>query len=158
MRQLLDVVHQAVELPLRIHLLLPSEGEAVQLFVVAQIAKHRFHRGKASAIADAAFWAVDAGFHFVGEGRCPIDLALEERHLPGLGLFRGAQATVALVARHAVLLHALEFDCGVTVVEAVLAVAVERLAHRADAGMRAGVKVEVLRTIDDGFFVCVLPG
>jgi hypothetical protein len=158
MRQLLDVVYQAVELPLRIHLLLPSEGEAVQLFVVAQVAEHRFHRGKASAIANAAFRTVDEGFHFVGEGRCPIDLALEERHLPGLGFFRGAQATVTLVARHAVLLRALKFDCGVTVVEAVLAVAVECLARRADAGMRVGVKVEVLGTIDGGFFVCVLPG
>ena len=38
--QLLDVVHQAVELPLRVDLASASQGEPVQLFVVAQIAEH----------------------------------------------------------------------------------------------------------------------
>lgn len=128
MRQFLDVVYQAVEFPLRIHLLLSSEGEAVQLFVVAQVAEYRLHRGKASAIANAAFRTVDADFHFVGEGRCPIDLALEERHLPGLGFFRGAQAAVALFARHTVLLRALKLDGCKAIDDAVAAVAVKRLA------------------------------
>ena len=38
MRQLLDVVYQAVQLPLRIDLSLPSERKAIQLLVVADIA------------------------------------------------------------------------------------------------------------------------
>ena len=50
MRQLLDVVYQAVELPLRIDLVLPSQGESVKLFVVPDIAEHRFHRGKAPPV------------------------------------------------------------------------------------------------------------
>jgi hypothetical protein len=39
MRKLLDVVHQTVELPLRIHFLLPSESETVELLVVTDVAK-----------------------------------------------------------------------------------------------------------------------
>jgi hypothetical protein len=46
-RQLLDVVHQAVELPLRIDLGLPSQGEAVQFLVRSEVAEHRFHGGEA---------------------------------------------------------------------------------------------------------------
>ena len=84
MRQLLDVMNQAVKLPLRIDFLLPSECEAVELFVVPDVAEHRFHRGKASPVFRLAFRTIDAGFHFVGEGRFPIRLALEETHLPGL--------------------------------------------------------------------------
>ena len=90
MRQLLDVVHQTVELPLRIHLPLLSEREAIQLFVVANVAKYRFHRGKAASVFRLAFRAVDTGFHLVGEGRRAVSLALKERNLPGLGLGRGA--------------------------------------------------------------------
>ena len=50
MRQFLDVVHQAIQLPLHIDLASPSEGETVELFVVAQVAEYRLHRGEASAI------------------------------------------------------------------------------------------------------------
>ena len=55
MRQFLDVVHQAVELPLRIHLRFSSEREAVELFVVPQIAEDGFHGGETPAILDASF-------------------------------------------------------------------------------------------------------
>jgi hypothetical protein len=50
MRQLLDVVHQAEELPLRIHLPLSSQREAIQPLVVADVAEHRLHRGEASPV------------------------------------------------------------------------------------------------------------
>ena len=50
MRQLLDVVHQAIQLPLRIDFDSSSQRESVELFVVPQIAEYRLHRGKASAI------------------------------------------------------------------------------------------------------------
>ena len=69
MRQLLDVVHQTVKLPLRIDLGSPSEREAVELFVVPQIAEHRLHRGEASTVLHASFRAVDADFHLVGVTR-----------------------------------------------------------------------------------------
>lgn len=100
MRQLLDVVRQAVELPLRIHFLLPPQGKAVELLVVPQVAEHRLHRGEAPAVSRLSFGTVDAGFHFVGEGFRPISFALKETHLPGLGLGRGAQALVAMTARY----------------------------------------------------------
>ena len=90
MRQLLDVVHQAVELPLRIHFLLASEGEAVELFVVPDVAEHRFHRGKAPPVSRLSFGAVDTSLHLVGEGFRSVSFALEETHLPGLGPGGGA--------------------------------------------------------------------
>lgn len=44
MRQFLDLVHQAVELPLCIHFLLPAQGEGVELLVVPQdVLVARFH-------------------------------------------------------------------------------------------------------------------
>ena len=42
MRQLLDVVHQTVELPLPVYLLLASERNAVQPLVVSQVAENNF--------------------------------------------------------------------------------------------------------------------
>ena len=42
MRQLLDVVHQTVELPLRIHLRSAAQGKAVEPLVVSEVAEHRF--------------------------------------------------------------------------------------------------------------------
>ena len=90
MRQFLDVVHQTVELPLRIHLRSTSEREAVELFIVSQVAEHGFHRGKTSAVSDASFRAVDTQFHFAGETYRAICFALKEDDLPYLGFFRSA--------------------------------------------------------------------
>ena len=39
--ELFDVVHQAVQLPLPIHLLAPAQGEAGEPLVVVQLAEHR---------------------------------------------------------------------------------------------------------------------
>lgn len=50
-RQLLDVVHQAAELPLRIDFSLPSRRKAVELFVVPDVAEHRCPGGKAPPVA-----------------------------------------------------------------------------------------------------------
>ena len=54
MREFLDVVHHAVELPLRIDFALAPERKAIKTLVVAQVAKHRFHRGDAPAVLCAA--------------------------------------------------------------------------------------------------------
>ena len=51
MRQLLDVVYQAVKFPLRIDFALSPEGEPVELLIVPDVTEHRFHCGKASPIA-----------------------------------------------------------------------------------------------------------
>jgi hypothetical protein len=98
MRQFLDVMHQAVEFPLRFHLLFPPEREAVELLVVPQVAEHGFDGGEASAVLDAAFWAVDAPFHFVGVTFLAVGFALEEGDLPSLGFVRGEQAALSVCA------------------------------------------------------------
>ena len=93
-RQLLDVVHQGVQLPLPVHLGLAAQGEAVELLVVAQIAEHRLHRGEAFAVFGSAVFAVDALLHALGvnvfAGLLAFALAHKEGHLTHLGLLGGA--------------------------------------------------------------------
>src|SRR3990167_296894 len=143
MRQFLDVVYQTVKLPLRIHLRSPSEREAIELFVVPQIAEHRLHGGEALAVLDAPFRAVDAGFHFIGVAH-PVFLAPEERYLPHLGLLRGQQTTITMRTWYAIALRALELHRRVAVDRAAAAVAVKLFARRADACSRLRVVVEIL--------------
>ena len=82
MREFFDVVHEAVEFPLRVDFLLPAQGESVELFVVPEVAENRFDGGKALAISSFAVFAVDGAFHLVGETLCRrIDLATVEAHL-----------------------------------------------------------------------------
>lgn len=50
MGQLFDVVHQAVELPLRVDLLLSTQCKARDPLVVTQVAEHRLHRRKTSSV------------------------------------------------------------------------------------------------------------
>lgn len=59
MRQLLDVVHQAEQLPLRAHLAQTPEREAAQPLVVPQLGEHRLHGGDAPAVQAAPSRAVD---------------------------------------------------------------------------------------------------
>ena len=49
-RQLLDVVDEAEELPLPVDLRSTAQREAVEPFVVAEIAEHRFHGAEAPAV------------------------------------------------------------------------------------------------------------
>ena len=48
--QLLNVVHHAVQIPLRVDLLPPTVVKAVQSFVVSDVGKHRLHRTNALAV------------------------------------------------------------------------------------------------------------
>ena len=90
-RQLLDVVHQAVELPLRIDLGSSSQGEAVELLVRPQVAEHRLHGGEAPGDHLAPFIRVDLAFHALGRFLwCFGVLAHEDRHLSDLGPLRVA--------------------------------------------------------------------
>lgn len=63
MRQLFDVMHQAIQLPLGIDLAPPAQGETIEAFVVPNLAKHRFDGGKALSVAGFAGVAVDGLFH-----------------------------------------------------------------------------------------------
>ena len=50
MRQLFDVVNQAIEIPLRVHLGLRSEREAIEVFVMPQVGEHGLDNGDAPAV------------------------------------------------------------------------------------------------------------
>lgn len=70
MRELLDVVHHTVELPLGIHFALASERKAIKALVVAQVAKHGLHGGNAPAVKRPALCRVDAPSHRLGVPEC----------------------------------------------------------------------------------------
>lgn len=103
MRQFLDVMDEAEELPLRIDLFLSAQREAIESFVVPEIPEHRLDRGKPLAIKTSAFFTVDRPFHQIGIAhlRC-IGFPAEEADLSDFGLLRGAQAFLSLITRHAV--------------------------------------------------------
>ena len=145
MRQLLDVVYQTEELPLRIHFRSPAQREAVEFLVVADVGEDRFHRGEASSVERTPLWAVDRPLHDLGVAHFAARRPpTKEADLPGLRRLGFPQTPVALVARHAIAQRALELYGDETVVIAVRPVLVERLARRADAGAGVRVVVEIL--------------
>ena len=103
MRQLLDVMDEAEELPLGIDLLLTSEREAIEFLVMPDIREHRFNRGKTLSVSPSAFLAVEGLFHQVdiAHPRC-VGFPAEEADLPDFGSVRRAQAFLPLIAGHAV--------------------------------------------------------
>lgn len=94
MRQLFDIVNQAVEIPLRVHLALGSQGEAVQSFVVPQIAEDRFNDGDAPRVELASALAIDRAPHALGVGQHRLML-IEKRHLADRGLLGMAQTALS---------------------------------------------------------------
>ena len=113
-----------------------------------EIAEHRFDRGKASPVTGFAFFTVDGPLHPVAVAffLC-VCLAAKEGNLPDLGLFRGTPTFLPLFAGQAIAQSAAVFGGNVPVVNAVRAVAIERLAGR--AGADAGFRIEgkILRPI-----------
>lgn len=63
MHQLFDIVHQAVKLPLLIHLFLPPKCEVVQPLVVPQIPEHWLHRDEAPAVELSPALRIDGALH-----------------------------------------------------------------------------------------------
>lgn len=100
MRQLLDVMHEAVEVPLGVHLGLCTQREAIEALVVAQVRKHRLHRGDTPRVKRFAAFAVDGLSHDLRVGRGGRVL-LEERHLACRRAFGVAQAACSEIARPA---------------------------------------------------------
>ena len=90
-RQLFNIMHHAVQLPLPIDLGFSAQRKAVQTLVAAQIAKHRFHRRKASRDHLPARIRIDFLFHQIDMIFTGIAFALQERNLPGLDLLGCAQ-------------------------------------------------------------------
>jgi hypothetical protein len=131
--QLLDIVGQAIQLPLPIHLGATPPREAIQPFVVAQVTEHRLHRGKTPGNHLATQLRVDLRLHPVGVTFVSLAFALEERYLPGLRLLGRAQTLDSECAWHAIALGAAELYRGIAVEGAVRTVRVEPLAGRAGA-------------------------
>jgi len=73
-RQLLNVVHQAIQLPLALYLLFAPQAETIQTFVAAYVAEHRLNHRHAMTVNRFALLAIDAVLHPVGIGRAAPEL------------------------------------------------------------------------------------
>ena len=144
MRQLLNVVHQTKEMPLRIHLLLSAQRETIEPLVAAQVTEHRFHRRHALPVAFTPIDAINRLLHALGVGQRRGLLFVEERHLAGRGSIRVTQTTLAQVARPTTSLTPLKLVMRAAIRRAMTAARVKRLTCRTDTGLRDGVVVEVL--------------
>ena len=108
MRQLLDVVNQAVQVPLRVHLRLRSQREAIQALVVPQVGEHRLDDRDAPAVEPSSARAVDGALHAFGAAKRREAVLVEERDLADRAALGMAQAALAQRAGQAVALGALE--------------------------------------------------
>ena len=61
MRELFDVVHQAVQLPLPVHFASSTQRKPVQPFVAPQVSEHGLHGGEAAGDHVTAHVGVDLG-------------------------------------------------------------------------------------------------
>jgi len=152
-RQFLDVVHQAEELPLPVNLLRPRSVKRFSRLLWRRLPNTGSTVQSARRKVPPAF-RVDGLFHPLGDThRRRVGLAAKETHLPRLRLLRRTQTFRALVARHAIPQRPLELHGEVAVVLAVRAVLVERLPRRADAGAGFGVVVEIPGAVVPGPFL-----
>ena len=132
-RQLLDIMHHAIQFPLSIHLGFSAQRKAVQTLVPAQVAEHRLHCRKAACDHLAAGVRIDFLLHHLDMVIAGIAFALQESDLPCRGLLGGTQTFLTSFARYAILFGATEFQRDITVDRAIRAVAIEPLASRANA-------------------------
>ena len=109
MRQLLDVVNQAVQVPLRVHFGLRAQGEAIEALVVPQVGEDRLHDGDAPPVEFAPPVAVDRALHALGVAQRRTLVLVEEGDLTSLRSVRIAQTLFSQMAGYAVALGALEF-------------------------------------------------
>jgi hypothetical protein len=126
-------VHQAIQPPLRAHLLAPAQGEPIEPLVVPDVAKHRIHRADALAVALPSLGTVNALLHRLEHIMGTALVLLEDRHLPHRRALWVAQAQLPLSAWPAAALAAGVLVAASPVDRAGAAVAVELLTRRADA-------------------------
>jgi len=88
MRQLLDIVNQAVEVPLRVHFWVRAQCETIEPLVMAQVRENRFYRRHSPCVQRSAAFAVDRLFHAPGELKGRALVFLEECNLPRRRSFR----------------------------------------------------------------------
>jgi hypothetical protein len=65
LRDFLDVMHQTVELPLRIDFSPTAQHKAMKPFVVSQVAEHGLNDGEPLAVSRAPLRVVDSSLHSV---------------------------------------------------------------------------------------------
>ena len=109
-RQLLNIMHQAVQLPLPIHLGFSTQRKAVQALIAAQVAEHRFHCRKAARDHQSTGIGIDFLLHPLDMILLFIAFSLQERNLSCFGFLGGAQTFIAQRARYAILFGATEFN------------------------------------------------
>ena len=85
MRQLLDVVNQAMEVPLCIHLGLRSQREPIEVLVMPQVGENGFDDSDRAAVASSPAVAVDGALHDLCVAQRRNLVLIEDGHLPGLG-------------------------------------------------------------------------
>ena len=59
-------MHQAIQLPLTLHLLFAPQTEAIQTLVATDVAEHRLNHRHAMTVNRFALLAIDSVFHPVG--------------------------------------------------------------------------------------------
>jgi len=59
-------VHQAIQLPLTLHLLFAPQAEAIQALVAADVTEHGLNHRHAMTVNRFALLAIDSVFHPVG--------------------------------------------------------------------------------------------
>ena len=105
-----DVVRNAVEEPLRIHLSFPSMTESVQSQDRSNVGKGRFCRPKSSVVNEPARYRIDLSSHFFGEGfRLCTRRPLKKVHLPEFS-FLTLETFRSQIADPAIHLPAAKFD------------------------------------------------
>ena len=101
MGDLLDVVYQGEQLPLRIDLALTTQRKASHALVL-EVGEHRFHDGDALIIGKATLDGVELAFHLFHRCLFPgFGLADEDRDLLGFGGVGGGETAASERARAA---------------------------------------------------------
>ena len=70
-----EIMYRAVEEPLDVNLLFPSQGKSIESQGRADISKDRFHRGESLVIDETTLHRIDLLFHLLGEA---LGFSLEE--------------------------------------------------------------------------------
>jgi len=106
---LLDVVHQTIELPLRVDLSSRAQREALQS-AACEVSKDGFHRARPSGVDGTSWWRVDFRLHGLGVRMAFMEFALEESDLSIGTDVRLSQALASQRAAPADVTRALEGD------------------------------------------------
>lgn len=143
---LADVVYQAIEQPLRVHLRSAAVAEAPQAARAAHVSEYGLGCSQPPAILVAPVLGVDLALHLGGIGfRFAGRAAGEEHHLAHRGALGTTQALLSQRARAAHALGTGELHRFMTADAAVGAVLIQKLTRWADAGLRRGVVDKVPR-------------